>query len=209
MNAEKIIDEFGKSGKRQMLDVSCIVMASGFGTRFGSNKLMADFKGKRLIEHILDTIPFNLFKEVILVTRYKEIEEISKNYPVTCVVHDLPRQSDTIRIGMDYVTNTKGCMFLTCDQPLRTTWSLEKLISTFLNNEESMVRLGYHEMVGNPVIFPNKYYEELKQLRPGQKGSTVIREHEENMLVVQAEHGYELADTDTMEDLIQLSKIAD
>ena len=184
-------------------------MASGFGSRFGSNKLLADFRGKKLIEHILDTIPYDLFKEVIIVTRYKEIEEISKKYPVKCVVHDQPRQSDTIRIGMECVTNTKGCMFLTCDQPLRTTWSLRKLISVFNNNVESMVRLGYQETVGNPVIFPSIYYEELKQLRPGQKGSTVIKAHEENMLVVQAEHGYELADTDTMEDLIRLSNVAD
>lgn len=194
---------------RQKYDISCVVMASGFGTRFGSNKLLADFRGKTLIEHILDTIPYNLLKEVILVTRYKEIEELSKKYPVNCIVHDLPRQSDTIRIGMDHVTKTKGCMFLTCDQPLRTTWSLRKLIVTFHNYKDSMVRLGYHEMIGNPVIFPSKYYEELKQLRPGQKGSTVIKAHEENMIVVQADHGYELADTDTMDDLIRLSRIAD
>lgn len=194
---------------RQKYDISCVVMASGFGTRFGSNKLLADFRGKTLIEHILDTIPYNLLKEVILVTRYKEIEELSKKYPVNCIVHDLPRQSDTIRIGMDHVTNTKGCMFLTCDQPLRTTWSLRKLIVTFHNHKDSMVRLGYHGVIGNPVIFPSKYYEELKQLRPGQKGSTVIKAHEESMIVVQADHGYELADTDTMDDLIRLSKIAD
>ncbi|WP_066716071.1 nucleotidyltransferase family protein [Clostridium sp. Marseille-P299] len=193
----------------QTFDVSCIVMASGAGSRFGSNKLLASFNGKTLIEHILDTIPYTMLKEVILVTRYKEVEEISKNYPLTCIVHDLPRQSDTIRIGMDHITDSKGCMFLTCDQPLRTKKSLRKLILNFNDHQDFMVRLGYREIVGNPVIFPNRYYEELKQLQPGQKGSTVVKAHFENMIVVQANHRYELADTDTMDDFIRLSRIAD
>lgn len=193
----------------QTFDVSCIVMASGAGSRFGSNKLLANFCGKTLIEHILDKIPYTLLKEVILVTRYKEIKEISKQYPITCILHDLPRQSDTIRIGMEHIKNSKGCMFLTCDQPLRTTQSLRKLILNFNEHTDSMVRLGYQEAVGNPVIFPNRYYEELKQLEPGEKGSTVVKAHKENMIIVQANHRYELADTDTKEEFIRLSMFAD
>lgn len=193
----------------QSFDVSCIIMASGAGSRFGSNKLLANFHGKTLIEHILNQIPYVLFKEVILVTRYKEVQELANGYPLTCILHEMPRQSDTIRIGMAHITETKACMFVTCDQPLRTIESIRKLLLTFNQHQEAMIRLGYNELIGNPVIFPSQYYEELKELQPGQKGGTVIKAHADNMIVVQANHRYELADVDTQEDFIRLSNVAD
>ncbi len=36
--------------------ISFIYMASGFGSRFGSNKLLVPFKGKELYRHGLDCI---------------------------------------------------------------------------------------------------------------------------------------------------------
>ncbi len=193
----------------QTFDVSCIIMASGIGTRFGSNKLLADFQGKTLLEQVLDQIPFELFKEVILVTRYPQVVEQAKSYGITCILHDLPRQSDTIKIGMEHITKTKGCMFVTCDQPLRTTESIRKLLLTFWHNQEAMVRLCFKELIGNPVIFPSIYYEELKNLSQGEKGSTVVKAHPGNMIYVEANHRYELADVDTKEDLLHLLKISD
>lgn len=189
-------------------DVSCIVMASGFGSRFGSNKLLADFGGKALILHVLEQIPFERFKEVILITRYQEVKELVKDYPITCILHNLPRQSDTIHIGMSQITKTQGCMFVTCDQPLRTKESMERLLRVFKEEKDWIVRLGFHSVIGNPVIFPSKYYEELRKLEAGEKGSTVIKAHPDNVVVVQADNSYELADVDTKEDLMYLLDIA-
>ncbi len=187
--------------------VSCIVMASGFGNRFGSNKLLADFDGKPLILHILEQVPFDLLKEVIVVTRYEEVKELLKNYPVTCILHDLPRQSDTIKIGMDHISKTQGCMFVTCDQPLRTKDSVTRLISAFQKEKDRIVRLGHNSFIGNPVIFPKKYYKELRNLQPDEKGATVIKSHPESVIVVQANYSYELLDVDTKEDLAHLLQI--
>lgn len=36
-----------------LLPIGCVIMASGLGKRFGSNKLMADFNGKPMIYRIL------------------------------------------------------------------------------------------------------------------------------------------------------------
>ena len=38
------------------MKISFIYMASGFGSRFGSNKLLVPFKGKALYRHGLDCI---------------------------------------------------------------------------------------------------------------------------------------------------------
>lgn len=61
--------------------LSAIVMACGKGERFGSNKLMAKLKGKELIRYTLDALPAELFSEILVVTKYKEILDLVTEYP--------------------------------------------------------------------------------------------------------------------------------
>ena len=63
--------------------LSAIVMACGKGERFGSNKLMAKLKGKELIRYTLDALPAELFSEILVVTKYKEIMDLVTEYPMT------------------------------------------------------------------------------------------------------------------------------
>ena len=44
-----------------LLPIGCVIMASGLGKRFGSNKLMADFNGKPMIYRILSATDGALF----------------------------------------------------------------------------------------------------------------------------------------------------
>ena len=69
--------------------ISFIYMASGFGSRFGSNKLLVPFKGKALYRHGLDCIcraAGELEKEgyqteVLVVSQYEEILEQAESVP--------------------------------------------------------------------------------------------------------------------------------
>ena len=59
-------------------NAGCIIMASGQGTRFGGNKLLADFNGQPLINSSLNIIK-NLFTASVVVTIHKEIQSLCKN----------------------------------------------------------------------------------------------------------------------------------
>ena len=69
------------------MKISFIYMASGFGSRFGSNKLLVPFKGKALYRHGLDCIcraAGELEKEgyqteVLVVSQYEEILEKARD----------------------------------------------------------------------------------------------------------------------------------
>lgn len=186
-------------------NIAIVVMASGHGSRFGSNKLLASFKERPLIHTIMSQIPRELLSNTIIITRYRELEEEVKEYGVKVLLHDYPRQRDTIRLGLEQVLWADGCMFLTCDQPLRNKDSIQNMIDIFSNNKDKIVRLGYKGTEGNPVIFPRKYYEKLMALKEGEKGQTIIKSHREDVLIVESSNQYELEDVDTMEDLERLS----
>lgn len=87
----------------------CIIMASGIGRRFGSNKLLTEFRGKPLISYILEASDTPLFARRIVVTRHEEIAQLCAQHGIECLLHHLPGQNDTIRLGLEtFPGNYKG-----------------------------------------------------------------------------------------------------
>lgn len=106
---------FGNSG--------CIIMASGQGKRFGSNKLMAEYHGQPLIKWILD-ITKDLFSRRLVVTIHQDIEKLCTEYSIPVILHSSPYRNDMIRLGLDTIGSyIDRCAFIPSDQPLIKTES--------------------------------------------------------------------------------------
>ena len=71
-------------------------MASGLGTRFGSNKLMANLDGAPLIAHAIRACD-GLFAKRVAVTRHRDVAKLCRSLGVEAVMHDEPLRSDTVR----------------------------------------------------------------------------------------------------------------
>ena len=73
--------------------IACIIMASGLGKRFGSNKLMASFHGAPLIHSVLDaTGSVPLFADRLVVTRSREVHDYCQSLGIPVLIHTLPRE---------------------------------------------------------------------------------------------------------------------
>ena len=56
------------------MKLGCVIMASGEGKRFGSNKMLADIYGKPLIAWTIDSVPRSF--DVVVSTRWPEVAQI-------------------------------------------------------------------------------------------------------------------------------------
>ncbi len=193
--------------------VGCILMASGTGRRFGSNKLLADFGGQPLISRILAATDTEPPIKRIAVTRHRQIADLCEQAGITAVLHDLPCRSDTIRLGLEalgtILPDASGCMFCPCDQPLLSKETMEKLICRFMGQPDYIHRLSYAHTQGSPVIFPKHCFHELMTLPADKGGSFVIRLHPEEVRFAEASSEWELRDADTKEELALLQKMAE
>ena len=138
-------------------------MACGKGERFGSNKLMAKLKGKELIRYTLDALPAELFSEILVVTKYKEIMDLVAEYPAPFfgIYTDDPEggQDATIRCGVrNLSSNSDGCMFIAADQPLKQKSSLQKQIALYQQylqkREERFVALSFQAVSYTHLTLP-------------------------------------------------------
>lgn len=182
-------------------------MASGLGKRFGSNKLLADFQGKTLIECVLELTGGELFDKRVVLTRSKAVWEICQAQGIEVILHEMPDRNDAIGLGIRNMQEMDGCIFCPCDQPLLRRESLQKMIDAFQLRQKGMFRLSYGERQGAPVLFSKEYFSELAELPPKSGGSYLVRKYPEMVEKIEASEEYELMDIDTKEDLEQLLNI--
>lgn len=97
-------------------------------------------------------------------------------------------------------------MFMVADQPLLRRESVAGEIDFFAKNAGSIVAMGHGARRGNPVIFPQEFFDELKALRGERGGGAVMAAHRERIMLYQLENGAELMDIDTASDYIMLQK---
>ncbi|MBO7252832.1 MAG: nucleotidyltransferase family protein [Oscillospiraceae bacterium] len=175
-------------------------MASGLGKRFGSNKLMADFHGKPMIQRALDSTN-DLFSKRVVVTRHESIAALCREQNVDVVLHDLPHRSDTVRLGLEALGDLDACIFLPGDQPLLRRETVANLLQSWQQNPNCIIRPIHEDTEGSPVLFPSWAFPELKNLPEGKGGGFVIKKHPHEIIRVSVSDPFELADADTPEIL--------
>lgn len=185
--------------------LGCVVMAAGNARRFGQNKLAASLDGRSLIRRTLESIPAQQFERVVVVTQYPEIAELVKSFRFTVIYNDHPDHgiSHTIKLGLTALGNCGGAMFVVSDQPLLRKDTVAALAKLWKEQPERITALGHNGVRGNPCVFPARFFPELMALTEDHGGSTVIRRHEEDLLLLETEAG-ELTDVDTPEAMEHL-----
>ena len=180
--------------------LGCVIMASGLGSRFGGNKLMADFHGKPMLQRALDATE-GLFSRRVVVTRHESVAALCESQQVEVILHALPHRRDTIRLGLEALGAVDACMFLPGDQPLLRRETVAGLLESWKNCPDQIIRPIYEDTEGSPVLFPAWAFPELTDLPEGKGGGFVMQTHPEKVHRVSIADPFELADADTPEIL--------
>ncbi len=180
------------------LKLGCVVMAAGNASRFGSNKLAADFGGDMLITLALRAIPQKRFSRIVVVTQYDEVKEAAAQFgfEVICNCHPDWGISHTVALGTEALAECDAIMYQVADQPRLRRESIEALCELYCANPHKIVSCSHGGVRGNPCIFPARFFSELAALQGDKGGGAVIRRHEEDLLLCEVP-APELGDADT------------
>ena len=199
-------------------DILCVIMASGMGKRFGSNKLLADFRGEAMFRKILAATEDLPGVRRLAVTRHPEIAEACRAGEIETLLHDQPDRNQAVRLALEAAVCSKvpgagqsaasaaprAYLFCPADQPLLSRGSLLRLLTVFRSAPDRICRLSGSSGPGSPVIFPAALRDELLRLPEKTGGKAVIQAHPGLVTLVPALRDEELKDVDTPEDLDRL-----
>lgn len=183
--------------------VGAVLLASGAGRRFGSNKLLARVGGVPLYRRAMAALSPAGFGRMAVCSPYPEI--LSAGAAWGFLPLDNPGAAEgisaAIRLGVAAMAGMDGALFAVCDQPFLTTESIKNLIFAFEKSKDAICALSWRGQRGSPAVFPAALFGELAALTGDAGGSAVIRRHPGRLRLVEALSPAELSDVDTPADL--------
>ena len=189
-----------------MCCIDCVILASGYSRRMGSNKLLLPLGKSTVIGSFLESFPYELFQQVILVYTDERVKAAVSHLPVTFCYNDTPGKgkSYSIRKGLTISTAADGIMFLVADQPLLSRSTLALLISVFIQDRRFIVVPEIEGKNANPVIFPCRFRNDLLSLKNDSGGKLVIARHCNEVRSVVMHSAEEFIDIDTPQQYQQV-----
>lgn len=192
--------------------ISCILLAAGASSRFGSPKPLAHAGGATVIEHIQRTLLSTKTTEIIVVLGAEADVISSRIIPdrrIRCVVNHAFAlgQTHSFKTGLSYLSaDAAGIMLLPVDVPAVKKETLDLLIDAFLEKNPPIALPTYRGRNGHPPIFSADLLEELRNLQNEDPIFSVQRRHEQDILKIPVEDEGVVLSFNTPEEFKEIEK---
>ena len=189
--------------------IAAIVLAAGLSSRMGSNKLLAEWRGKPLLRWTVESALASEARPVIVVTGHEsaKIEAALKGLDVK-IVHNLRYAaglSASLKAGIRAVPgNCDGAIVLLGDMPEIGASLIDRMVAAFSPADNRSICVAVHEQKrGNPVLWSRTLFSEIESLSGDVGAKDLIAAHEDVVCDVEAD-GAVLRDIDTPDALAAL-----
>ena len=184
------------------------LLAAGLSRRFGSNKLMARFAGRRVIDYAMDAALAVDAVQRVAVVSDEAVTDAARARGLTIVRNERPERgmASSIALGAQALADMDAVMLMAADMPLLRGETLAGLVRAFAQGEKGIACLRDRTHWGNPAIFGRAYLPELAALSGERGAKAVIRMHEDDLAIVDCALADELADADTPQALARIAQ---
>ena len=180
--------------------VGAIVLAAGFSTRFGSNKLLAKLaNGNTVIAQTTQRINAALTNSV-LVTRPELAPMLSAcNIELRVFDHAERGMGATLAYAIEFAQAWSGCLVCLADMPFIAASTYRALAEQI--TDDSIVIPSFQSREGNPVGFGKRWFPQLAALDGDSGGRNLIEANPRSVIYFPIADQAVLNDIDTAEDL--------
>ena len=187
-----------------------VILAAGNSSRLGQPKQLLEYKDSTLLNNTIKEAILVPDSTIIVVTGSNtEIIENDLNFAQikTCFNSEWESGIATsiakgLKELLTLCPDCESCIFAVCDQPYLTSTVFMDLIQHYQNNEKGIIASTYSEILGTPVLFSEKYFDELLELEGHEGAKKIINRFIDDVIAVPFEKGN--VDIDTIEDYDKL-----
>ena len=183
---------------------AAVILAAGESSRFGSPKILLEWKGEPLVHYLCKkTIEIGLNPvRLILGAHIKKAHEFVHDLPVEVIINSRWQDgmSQSFISGViNLPANCNGVVMILADQPYLDKGLIDKLIST---TEAAVVIPTYKGEKGHPVLWRKQTFSQIQKLKPHQPPREALKGI--NVQFVDWDSPLILKDIDTVEDLSEM-----
>ena len=197
------------TGTRAAETIRIAVLAAGESKRFGSQKLLAPWRGKPLVSYCLGAAQRACPGRVLLVSGHEaEAIEAAASGGADLVVRNPDFAGG---IGTSIAAAVRACpddaaalLIALGDQPLVTADHLRALIAAWDRSPHGIVASAYAGTFGPPVLLGRAFFRALAALKGDQGAKPVLLEFRDQVVTVEFQAA--AVDVDTAGDLASLGQ---
>ena len=149
--------------------IAGVILAAGDSSRMGFPKQLAEYKGKTILETVVDTVT-SKFEEAVVVLGHENdtITEKLDFRDSTILINENWEEGvvSSIRTALFYLSENKeieSAMIFMADQPSVNNKIIDKLIKT-KKKEDEVVISKYRYKMNYPIIVPRFFWNKLELL---------------------------------------------
>jgi molybdenum cofactor cytidylyltransferase len=194
--------------------ISAVVLAAGRALRMGEQKLFLPFRGKPVLQWVLETALASKVHEVICVAR--DLRSVRPRIRLVderlfwLINHAADRGQSTSVVAGLWATNPKsqGTLFLVGDQPMIRRELINSLIERFESSSALIIAPTFAGQARNPVLFRRDLFPELLKLTGDRGGRVLLEKYGDRAELIEWHEEAPFIDIDVREDYERLNKLA-
>lgn len=189
--------------------ISGLILAAGQSRRMGKeNKMTAEVNGKPMVRHIAEAAANSKLSKICVVTGHEPQSVVDALDGIEFQQFDNSNYANGLSTslieGINRIGNyTSHALILLGDMPFISSQMLDQMIEASAANPENIIVATHDGKRGNPVLWPRRFFEELKTIE-GDVGARHIMVANQEM-VTEVELGEAASlDLDTPEAIRQI-----
>ncbi|HEY3372067.1 MAG TPA: nucleotidyltransferase family protein [Prolixibacteraceae bacterium] len=195
-----------------MNDIWAIVLSAGLSTRMGTQKLLLPYKGKTIIEKVVENILGSGIEriKVVLGSDGMDVAEALKAMPVNFVLNDHYEEGmhTSVIAGVKALpASALAVLIFLGDQPFIPSSVSEQVVEGWRNSKKGIVIPLFDGKRGHPPLYDLKYRHELTILNPALGLRSVAKKFPDDIYEVETSCAEIVRDIDTKNDyLFEINK---
>ncbi|WP_316848275.1 nucleotidyltransferase family protein [Pedobacter psychrodurus] len=187
------------------MKTAIIILAAGNSSRLGRTKQLLDYKGKTLLQTVIDEALKTDCKPIIVVlgANADEIAAKHENDQVSFVINENweSGMASSIVAGLSTLikknSEIDSIIIAVADQVFIKMINFKNLIEKQIETGKNIIASKYAETIGTPVLFKKDYFETLLSLKGTDGAKKILKQYPQDLETVAFEQGEIDIDTET------------
>jgi len=190
-----------------MAEVWAIILAGGESKRMKSPKMLLPFKGKTIIEKVIENVTSSKVHDtmVVLGAEYETILKVISGLQIKHCYNENYNNGmlSSVKCGFRSLPDDfEAALVFQGDQPMIPPLVVNEVIDAYRNSSMGIVIPVFSKKRGHPILLDSKYRSEVEKLNNEESLRSIAEKFPGDVLEVEVKAPEILRDIDTHEDYL-------